>query len=88
VTPPCPAPARPAAPAPLAFPAPLAERAFVAADGRPWRVREHLVRAHDGEVRRRLLVFENRQVLRWLREFPHDWHRRSDAELEALSWTV
>ena len=97
MTPPCPAhtvapptdasvvAARPAA-APL--PGPLAERAFVAADGRRWRVREHVVRTDDGEARRRLLVFECRHVLRWLRDFPHDWHRRSDAELEALSWTT
>ena len=101
---PCPAPARPAAPAPAAHapaahaPAaradrpslagPLVERSFVAADGRHWRVREHVVRTDDGDARRRLLLFECRHVLRWLRDFPHDWHRRSDAELEALSWTV
>ena len=60
----------------------------VAADGRQWRVREHVVRTDDGEPHRRLLVFECRQVLRWLRDFPHDWHRRSDTELERLSWTV
>lgn len=98
MTPPCPAPARSAAPAAgapasaapvLRLHAPGApdERTFVAADGRRWRVREHVVRTDDGAPRR-LLVFECRHVLRWLREFPHDWHRRSDAELEALSWTV
>lgn len=95
VTPPCPASARPAAPAPgtpaatpRPLPASLVERAFVAADGRHWHVREHVVRTDDGEPRRRLLVFECRHVLRWLHDFPHDWHRRSDAELERLSWTV
>jgi len=81
-----PAPARPAPAAALA--GPLAERSFVTADGRRWRVREHVVRTDDGDASRRLLVFECRHVLRWLRDFPHDWHRRSDAELEALSWTV
>ena len=96
VTPPCSAPARPAAPAlvlaaPAARPAPpagpLAERSFVAVDGRRWRVREHVVHTDDAAPRR-LLVFECRHVLRWLRDFPADWHRRGDAELEALSWRI
>ena len=92
MTPPCSAPrravaARAARPLPAAAGL-LAERSFTAADGRRWRVREHVVRDPDGEARRRLLVFECRQVLRWLRDFPSDWHRGTDAELERLSWTI
>ena len=84
VTPSRPAPRlRAAAP-----PGPLAERTFAAADGRRWRVREHVVRPRDGDAHRRLLVFECGPVLRWLRVFPADWHRRSAADLERLSWRV
>lgn len=99
MTPPCPASALPAAPTPAALAptpradrpslvGPLVERSFVAGDGRRWCVREHVVRTDDDEAHRRLLIFECRHVLRWLRDFPRDWHRRTDAELEALSWTV
>jgi hypothetical protein len=61
-------------------------REFVASDGRRWRVREHRVHPRDGRPAEDLLVFESRAVLRWLRDFPRDWHQLSDRELETLSW--
>ena len=61
-------------------------RSFVAADGRRWQVREHRVRPRDGRPVHDLLLFETRFVLRWLRDFPRDWRRLTDRELESLSW--
>ena len=58
----------------------------VAADGRRWVVREQLVRPRDGRPVHDVPTFETRFVLRWLRDFPHDWRRLSDRDLERLSW--
>ena len=63
-------------------------RSFVAADGRRWVVREHVVAPRAGGAPHPLLVFESRSVLRWTRRFPVQWRSLTDAELEALSWQV
>lgn len=62
------------------------ERYFVARDGRGWLVRECQVRPLDGSPVHDVLLFETRAVLRWLRDYPRDWRRLSDGELESLSW--
>jgi hypothetical protein len=65
---------------------PQTERSFVSRDGRRWLVREYHVRPLDGSAPHDVLLFETRAILRWLRDYPRDWHRLSDRELEAISW--
>ena len=63
-------------------------RTFSDAAGRPWTV--HEVRAESALWARgpRCLVFASEAAIRRVWDYPEDWRRLSDAELEAQSWRV
>lgn len=63
-------------------------RSYVGADGRRWTVREVHAVGVPWAKRDRCLLFVNDEVVRRLWYYPDGWMACTDAELEALSWTV
>ena len=59
------------------------DRQFIDRAGVMWRAYE---RRRPGQLP--ALVFESRDAIRLVRDYPDDWHTLPHAALEALSWCV
>jgi len=66
----------------------LGAHTFHDVDGNCWAVHEVDTRAASWSRGRSCLIFSSELGIRRVWEFPVDWNRLSDAELEGLSWMV